>query len=199
MDDSPDEAASRASDRLLQAVLIVSTLGFSWLAMMAVHELGHVLHLWATGGEVAHVVLHPLEFSRTDAATNPRPLAVAWGGAVWGCIIPLAIWGVATRVARQYSWLSAFFAGFCLIANGAYLAGGSFIAAGDAGDLLAHGAARWQLLLFGIPAVIGGLTLWNGLGPKFGLGASAGRVDRRAAIGMSAALIISAGAAWIFG
>jgi hypothetical protein len=59
--------------RILQAILIVSAFGLSWLAMMAVHELGHVLHAVASGGTVVGVVLNPLEISRTDVSPNPHP------------------------------------------------------------------------------------------------------------------------------
>jgi hypothetical protein len=74
-----------------------------------------------------------------------------------------------------------FFAGFCLIANGAYIGAGSFNHAGDAGEMLKHGAARWHLWLFAVLTVPTGLWLWNGLGPHFGLGKTAGTVDRRVA------------------
>ena len=60
-------------NRFFQVLLIASTIGFSWLAMMAVHEFGHVLHLWVTGGTVDNVILHPLEISRTDPGKNPWP------------------------------------------------------------------------------------------------------------------------------
>ena len=48
-------------NRFFQILLISSTLAFSWLGMMAVHELGHVTHLALSGGTVEKVVLHPLE------------------------------------------------------------------------------------------------------------------------------------------
>lgn len=44
--------------------------------MQAIHECGHVLGAWLTGGQVARVVLNPLTLSRTDLAENPRPLVV---------------------------------------------------------------------------------------------------------------------------
>ena len=61
---------------------------------------------------------------------------------------------------------------------------------GDAGDLLRHGAPRWTLIAFGLACVPCGLFLWHGLGPDFGLGAAKGRVDRRAALGTLALLLI---------
>ena len=38
--------------RIEQAILIATFLGFSWLAMQAVHELGHVVGAWLTRAEV---------------------------------------------------------------------------------------------------------------------------------------------------
>jgi hypothetical protein len=46
--------------RLHQALLIGTLLPLRWLAMMAVHELGHVVGAVATGGKVEKVVLHGL-------------------------------------------------------------------------------------------------------------------------------------------
>ena len=108
-------------NRTFQLLLIATTLAFSWLAMIAVHELGHVLHAYASGGHVERVVLHPLAISRTDVSPNPHPQFVGWGGAIWGCLVPLGIWGLCRWLARPHAYLARFFAGFCLIANGVYL------------------------------------------------------------------------------
>lgn len=94
------------------------------------------------------------------------------------------------------------FAGFCLIANGAYLAGGAVLSgqgADDPGVLLAHGASRWQLLAFGLPAIAVGLYLWNGLGSHFGLGPKRGEVDRRVAVGVFVALLVVIGIELLLG
>src|SRR5437899_1075551 len=69
----------RFQGRAIQLLLIASTLAVSWLGMMVVHEFGHVLFAWLSGGTVARVVLSPLEFSRTDLEKNQHPLFVAWG------------------------------------------------------------------------------------------------------------------------
>jgi hypothetical protein len=177
--------------RFVQALLIVSTAGLSWLAMMALHELGHVGHGWLSGAAGPAVHLPLVGFSRTDFAANPHPLFVAWGGPVWGCLLPLALWGGVRLFAKPYAYLARWFAGFCLIANGGYLLGGAFFAGGadDGGAILQQGGARWQLVAFGVPAIAAGLYLWNGLGPYCGLGESRGKVDRRAAVGVAVALV----------
>lgn len=172
--------------------MISSAVALSWLLMMAVHELGHVLHGWMSGATVACVVLPPVGFSRTDFAANPHPLFTAWGGVAWGCLLPLGLLAAVCLAARSYAYLAAWFAGFCLIANGVYLACGIFLGgnADDAGVILQHGGARWQLLVFGISAVGVGLYLWNGLGPHFGFGPAQGKVDRKSAVVVTAGLVV---------
>jgi hypothetical protein len=181
-------------NRPFQVLLIASTVVFSWLAMQAVHEAGHVLHAWLSGGQVTRVVLHPLEISLTDVSPNPHPQFVAWGGPVWGSIFPLLFYGIVRRLNWPRAWLARFFAGFCLVANGGYLLGGSVYPAGDADVLLKEGAPRVALAAFGIVTMIGGLRIWNGLGAQFGLGKQAVFTDRRAAIGMVVAAVVLAAA-----
>lgn len=141
---------------------------------MGVHESGHVLNAWVSGGTVTKVVLGPLIISRTDVSPNPHALFVAWGGAFWGSGLPLVVWLAARFRRARWAYLSAFFAGFCLITNGAYLGVGAFEGIGDARTLLHGGAPQWTLLLFGIVAVVPGFWFWHGLGPHFGLGTAHG-------------------------
>jgi hypothetical protein len=171
-------------------VLIVTTLANAWLLMQVVHELGHLLAGWLTGGDVLRVVLHPLTISRTDLAANPSPVIVCWAGPVCGVLAPVVVWFAAQWRNLACAFWLRFFAGFCLIANGAYLSVGMWEGIGDAGDLLKHGSPAWTLLLFGAVTIPPGLWLWNGLGPRFGLGANGDPVTWRAA-GLSTALLVT--------
>ncbi|MCY2968826.1 MAG: hypothetical protein NT069_35230 [Planctomycetota bacterium] len=63
-----------------------------------------------------------------------------------------------------------FFAGFCLVTNGLYLAVGVWWGVGDAGDLVRQGSPSWTLLAFGVATVPLGFALWNGQSGSFGLG-----------------------------
>ncbi len=88
-----------------------------------------------------------------------------WLGPLIGALLPCAVWWISN--ARKFEWKEPlrFFAGFCLIANGAYL--GSVISSpvGDASDLLNHGAHRWQLLLFAVITIPLGILAWDDLTP----------------------------------
>jgi hypothetical protein len=182
-------------DRCFQSLLIFSTAGLSWLLMMAVHELGHVLNGWISGAKLNAVHLPLLGFSRTDFAANSHLLFVAWGGALWGCLLPLAILAAARCLfAKARVYLLAWFAGFCCIVNGAYLLGGAVLTGGgdDGSVILQQGGLRWQLCVFAAIALAAGLWLWNGLGPHFGFGPANGRVNRKAAVGVTIALFVVA-------
>lgn len=84
-------------------LFLFSTLCLSWLGMMAVHELGHVIGAVLTGGKVARVVLHPAAISRTDVSPNPVPLIVAWAGPIFGALIPLFFWLTVRRLLGCHS------------------------------------------------------------------------------------------------
>ena len=176
--------ANPTHERFWQILLIVGTVGFSWFGLQAVHELGHVLHAWYSGGTVVEVVLHPTSLSHTLVVPNPCPRFVAWGGPIWGCLLPLALWGVVRVSARRYEPLARFFAGACLVANGVYL-GASVFAGGNQLDgpaILAAGGSIWSILLFSLVTVVLGFFLWNGLGPHYGLSKNRQPIDRHAAL-----------------
>jgi len=176
--------------RLEQVILILSFLGFSWLGMQALHEFGHVVGAWATGAEVTRVVLHPCVFSRTDLGRNPHPLVVAWAGSVVGSGLALLAFLLAKVCRWPGVYLFRFFAGFCLIANGAYIACGPSDGGADTAVMMLHGSPRWIMVAFGVLTAALGLYLWHRQGPRFGFGSARGKVDRKAVI--VSALLLSA-------
>lgn len=216
-----------------------ATVLLCWLLMQAVHELGHVLGAWITGGQVVAVDLHPLRISQTIVDPNPHPVVVVWSGPLFGVSFPLLVWAVCqfrcspgrrrhnrcnssidrpepsplpgghgpstpaanhgtqsnhVTASHVTGWLR-FFAGFCLVANGAYLGAAFWMPVGDGFDLLRHGVPVWQPVLFGIIGVSLGLSLWHGLGPMFGLVRDAEPVPRALFWGVIAVLgiVVAAG------
>lgn len=127
---------------------------------------------------MARVALHPFSFSRTDLESNPSPVFVAAAGAAWGVVAPLLAWMFVHAKRAKCAFLARAFAGFCLIANGAYLLSAGILPIGDAADLVRLGVPIWILMSAGLLGCAGGLAAWNELGKAFGL--SGGVVDRSA-------------------
>lgn len=191
-------AISNTVIRLHQFILNGSTLLGSWLAMQATHEAGHSLGAWLTGGRVARVVLHPLTISRTDLSHNPHPLLVVWAGPAIGVIAPLIFWMIAACLRMAGTFVLRFFAGFCLIANGAYISFGSLTGIGDCGEMLREGSSIWQLWLFGLVTLPCGMWLWHGQGANFGLGGAEGKVNLQVAyVSLIACLLLLGFGFWI--
>jgi hypothetical protein len=132
--------------------------------MMVAHEAGHVLHARASGGVVDRVHIPLLGFSETFYAANPKPAFVAWGGAVWGTVIPLMLLAILVRASQTLRRPAQFFGGFCLVANGAYLGVGWTVRSGDAADLVKYGTPIPALIAFGGCAFASGMYLWHRLG-----------------------------------
>lgn len=132
--------------------------------MMAVHELGHVVGAMTTGGSVERVVLYPLDISRTDVSPNPHPMVVVWAGPVIGCLVPLGLLAMTGRQNIVWRKVIQFFAGYCLIANGAYISIGAIDRVGDCGEMLRTGTHLWILFAFGVVTMPLGFYLWHRLG-----------------------------------
>ena len=163
--------------RPFQITFVIAFLLLSWLLMQVVHEAGHVIAAWMSGGVVENVILHPLQISRTDFAINPKPLLVVWSGPVLGCLFPILLSGFFRIKENSYRYLLDGFTGFCLVANGIYLAAGAFDSFGDGGDILRYGGTRIQLIIFGLIGVPSGLFLWHTVSTHFGFGDRKGMVE----------------------
>lgn len=182
----------------LFALFIGSLLLLCWLGMQVVHELGHVLAAWVTGGRVTALVLHPLAISRTDVSPNPEAFVVVWGGPIVGTVGPLLVWSFVSWLRWRSAYLWRFFAGFCCVANGVYIGTGVIDPVGDAAEMLRLGSPLWVLGAFGVVATVMGFALWNGEGEQFGLGPRGSAIDRShvAAVVVLLALVIVAELVW---
>lgn len=169
----------------MAVLLIVCTLVASWLGMQAVHEFGHCIGAWTTGGTIERVHLKPWSISQTVLLNNPKPLIVVWSGPVVGVILPVAIWLASAFAKWSFAFVLRFFAGFSLVANGLYLGVGSFFEIGDCGEMIRHGSRLWQMWLFGLVTVPLGFWLWHGQGRYFGMGTHAEPVNRHTALVMA--------------
>lgn len=184
--------------RFHQLLFASCLIALCWLGMMAVHELGHIVGAVATGGKVVRVVLHPLTISRTDVAPNPRPGVVVWMGPIVGCVVPLAMLMLVPRRWTVWWNIARFFAGFCLIANGAYIGLGSFAQVGDCGEMLRTGTPLWVMMAFGVATAPAGFYLWHRLGSLKDFLARAELVTPGMAYATAGVLVVAVAAGVLF-
>lgn len=184
---------------LHQAMLITSLLVVSWLLMMLVHELGHILGALATGGRVHRLIWHPLVFSQTDVMPNPSPLVVAWMGPIVGIVLPVLPAGVASWRRWSMSYAVVFFAGFCLLVNGAYIGLGHFQDIGDTAVMAWLGTPTWVMIAFGLLTAPPGLWLLHRASSHLGFGRPRRPVNPAHAYGMLAIAILTVALGFLVG
>lgn len=127
-------------------VLLAADAGWLWVLMLLTHEVGHGAVALLTGGEVISVELRPGVPGHTLVNPNPQPDGVIWGGFLSGCLLPLGAWAAARAIHPAAAGDLRLLAGFCLLANGVYLAAGGSESLTDPGVLLSLGWS-WPVLL----------------------------------------------------
>lgn len=139
------------------SVVLVAAIAWAWLAMLLTHELGHIVAVPLTGGELTYVNVYPGQIPSTLAGANPRPGVVLWAGFFSGWLIPQGValllrGGILRHAARCW-------AGFCWVANGAYLAFGGLERFADTAQLIRLGWSAWLLVPAGVAAAV--LGYWQ--------------------------------------
>lgn len=147
-----------------KTLFLIALLSNCWLGMQIFHELGHVVGAWITGGTIERVILHPLTISRTDVSPNRNPLIVVWLGPTLGCLLPLTIWLLFPKRLVAVRNCLKFFAGFCLVGNGAYLLFGLPGRVGDCGTMLNCGTNPTVMISYGFVSITAGFWLWHQFG-----------------------------------
>ena len=110
------------------------------------------------------------------------------GGAARGNPIACGV-NLALQFERVKIHFLGLFAGFCCLANGAYICFGSFWRFGDCGDLIFNGASIWMLWLFGIAALALGGWTWHRLGSRIGVPEGVRTIDVVLAATMASLLV----------
>ncbi len=111
---------------------------------MFLHEMGHVLAGWASGGDFRYIDVYPFHFSTTILQPNPHPGLVIWSGLLMGWLLPLLtipVWKLQwAAIGPTLKCWSA----YCWLAFGAYLALAAGESLSDTGQLRTEG---WPLAL----------------------------------------------------
>jgi len=121
------------------------------------HELGHALGCWLSGGRVTAIVIQsPMPAGFVDGHA-PNPFLTVWGGVAFGSLSTLAPLAMAhwLRNNTVALYLALMTAAFCLGHNALYLVVGGIVPYADAENMIKLGAPQWLLVVLGIPLLIG--------------------------------------------
>lgn len=128
------------------ALLLALKVAWLWGLMLVLHEVGHCATALLTGGQITATDLRPGIPGHTLVNPDPQPDLVVWGGFLSGCGVPALIWAVCVGLRLPLRVEAQSLTGFCLLANGAYLAAGGSESLTDTGVLLQLGWS-WPLLI----------------------------------------------------
>lgn len=159
LDSTPSTAGSRPFPYRRWMALLIVDIGWLWVLMLLTHEVGHGVAALLTGGEIVSADLRPGVLGHTLVEPNPQPHWVVWGGFLSGCAVPLGAWGVVRIAVPKLSGDLGLLSGFCLLANGAYLAAGGGESLTDTGVLLSLGWPYPVLMAIGLLLAVPGYLL----------------------------------------
>jgi energy-converting hydrogenase Eha subunit A len=156
-------------------LLLFGSFAIAYSLSNFLHELGHAIAIWTTGGIVDRITLSPFSWSYTWYDSEPKlPVYTASAGIVLGTLSALLLVTLTWRFRRQPWSLIFLLTGIVETAsNGLYAVFDSLLSSGgDATDLIQYGVPASLIIGVGILLLIGSLLLsvaafWPiGFGPK---------------------------------
>lgn len=109
--------------RLLKSTLLLLwSLAFGYNASITLHELGHAIAYWTTGGTVEDIIIHPFSWSYCiPGSVSEYPNFTTWGGVVFGTIMGLMLVALVWRWRGPYVMLAFMTGVVACLHNGFYL------------------------------------------------------------------------------
>lgn len=141
------------------ALLLAFEVAWLWVLMLFLHEVGHCATALLTGGQITTTDLRPGIPGHTLVNPDPQPDLVVWGGFLSGCGVPALVWAVCVGLRLALRVEAQLLTGFCLLANGAYLAAGGSESLTDTGVLLQLGWSWPLLIVIGLGLAVPGYAL----------------------------------------
>jgi small basic protein len=135
-----------------RALFVFGSFSFGWVLGIVLHELGHALAMWLTGGIVERITITPFSWPYTYYGSAPRyPQFTTWAGLLIGSALGLVVvFGVRKRTTPYL--LPFLFAGLAPMLNGGgyYLVDTFVSKQGDATDLIRAGVPEYVVIGAGI-------------------------------------------------
>jgi len=145
---------------LVLSIFIFGSSAFGWVFGTGLHELGHAVSMWITGGVVNRITLTPFSWSYTYYGSPPKyPQFTTWSGVLLGSFFGLLIllW---IRNKNSPYFVPFLYLGIApMLQSGGYYFIDTFITKrGDAASLIQAGVPIYYVLGAGLAlAFLGGI------------------------------------------
>jgi len=163
------------SKRIVKLTLFSSgSFSFGWILGIVLHELGHAVAMWITGGIVNRITITPFSWSYTYYGSIPKyPQFTTWAGALLGSLFGLIVLFLIRKKATPYSVPFLYLGIAPMLHGGGYYLLDTFVTKrGDASNLIRSGVPIIVVLAVGFLLAVGGIFFlikyfyWNGLSPR---------------------------------
>ena len=157
--------------RARSSIFLFGSFSFAWVLFVTIHELGHAIAMWTTGGIVEKITINPFSWSYTYYGSSPKyPIFTSAAGAGFGILIGTLLVFLTYRKLNLYLMPIWLIGAVSFLHSGAYyIFDILFDVGGDASRLLSLGVSNSFLLGLSILALISGSVLFLRLVPMFGL------------------------------
>ena len=144
--------ASTEKRLLKSTLLLLWSFVFGYNASTVLHELGHAIAYWITGGTVRRIIIHPFSWSYCiPGSVSEYPSFTTWGGVVFGTIMGLMLVALVWRWRGPYVILVIITGVVSCIHNGGYLIYDCLTASdGDATILISYGTSKLLIIVVGL-------------------------------------------------
>lgn len=164
-----------------QLLTVLGSYAFAYCTAAALHELGHALAAWLSGGKVQAMRIDPFGGSFVQVVPDSHPILTHSAGFILG---PLASLAIVRRRDQLPAWLAPAAIALCtigLLSCAFYLLVGAALDVGDVRALARLGVPRFALVASGLALLLGGALAASVSLQAFGVGADAS-IAYRAAI-----------------
>lgn len=127
-----------------------TAIGYNVAAVL--HELGHAIAMWVTGGQVERITLNPFSWSYTYYASTPtHPIFTSLAGVILGTVFAVLLLVMAGLLRNQYLLLLLVITNVVAGAqNGLYtLVDSLVLGGGDATNLIELGVSKFVMIGIG--------------------------------------------------
>ncbi len=153
------------------SLFIFGSFSFGWILGIVLHELGHAVAMWLTGGIVDRITITPFSWSYTYYGSTPKyPQFTTWSGTLLGSLFGAIILLISSKKATPYVVPFLFMGVSPMLNGGGYYVIDPFISKrGDPTSLVRSGVPMYIVLGVGILLLALGAYLvvryihWSGI------------------------------------